>query len=163
MLIRNFKEIGTRPMCIAFNGVISDFKTVYMVIQYIFDHHPKIKEKKSEVYIFKRMGLFGGNKRIYIVPRTIIKKSAEITKDKDSIGAAKLVCFCNSVGDNPFMAGAYCGYGEAECTLNVGVSGPGVVRAAIESLPKDADLSEVANKIKQTAPQINNKRSSGFS
>ena len=84
----------------------------------------------------------------------IIKKSAEITKDKDSIGAAKLVCFCNSVGDNPFMAGAYCGYGEAECTLNVGVSGPGVVRAAIESLPKDADLSEVANKIKQTAFKI---------
>ncbi len=84
----------------------------------------------------------------------IIKKSAEITKNKDSIGAAKLVCFCNSVGDNPFMAGAYCGYGEAECTLNVGVSGPGVVRAAIESLPKDADLSEVANKIKQTAFKI---------
>jgi uncharacterized protein (UPF0210 family) len=52
------------------------------------------------------------------------------------------------------MAGAYCGYGEAECTLNVGVSGPGVVRAAIESLPKDADLSEVANKIKQTAFKI---------
>ena len=77
MLIRNFKEIGTRPMCIAFNGVISDFKTVYMVIQYIFDHHPKIKEKKSEVYIFKRMGLFGGNKRIYIVPRTIIKEKRE--------------------------------------------------------------------------------------
>lgn len=84
----------------------------------------------------------------------IIKKSAEITKDNDSIGAAKLVCFCNSVGDNPFMAGAYCGVGEGECTLNVGVSGPGVVRAAIESLPKDADLSEVANKIKQTAFKI---------
>ena len=77
MLIRNFKEIGTRPMCIAFNGITSDFKTVYMVIQYIFDHHPKIKAKKSEVYIFKRMGLFGGNKRIYIVPRTIIKDSRE--------------------------------------------------------------------------------------
>ena len=84
----------------------------------------------------------------------IIKKSAEITKDNDSIGAAKLVCFCNSVGDNPFMAGAYCGVGEGECTLNVGVSGPGVVRAAIESLSKDADLSEVANKIKQTAFKI---------
>ena len=84
----------------------------------------------------------------------IIKKSAELTKDKDSIGAAKLVVFCNSASDNPFMAGAYCGYGEPECALNVGVSGPGVVRAAIESLPEDADFSEVANKIKQTAYKI---------
>lgn len=84
----------------------------------------------------------------------IIKKSAELTKDRDSIGAAKLVCFCNSAGDNPFMAGAYCGYGEPECALNVGVSGPGVVRAAIESLPKDANFSELANKIKQTAFKI---------
>ena len=84
----------------------------------------------------------------------IIKKSAELTKDKDSIGAAKLVVFCNSASDNPFMAGAYCGYGEPECALNVGVSGPGVVRAAIESLPANADFSEVANKIKQTAYKI---------
>ena len=84
----------------------------------------------------------------------IMKKSAELTKDKDSIGAAKLVCFCNSVSDNPFMAGAYCGYGEPECALNVGVSGPGVVRAAIESLNKDADLSEVANTIKKIAYKI---------
>ena len=84
----------------------------------------------------------------------IIKKSAELTKDRDSIGAAKLVCFCNSAGDNPFMAGAYCGYGEPECALNVGVSGPGVVRAAIESLPKDANFGDVANKIKQTAFKI---------
>lgn len=84
----------------------------------------------------------------------IIKKSAEHTKDRDSIGAAKLVCFCNSASDNPFMAGAYCGYGEPECALNVGVSGPGVVRAAIEHLPKGADLSEVANTIKKIAYKI---------
>lgn len=84
----------------------------------------------------------------------IIKKSAELTKDRDGIGAAKLVCFCNSAGDNPFMAGAFCGIGEPECALNVGVSGPGVVRAAIEAMPKDADLSEVANKIKQIAYKI---------
>ena len=83
-----------------------------------------------------------------------IKKSAELTKDKDCIGAAKLVCFCNSPGDNPFMAGAFCGFGEPECALNVGVSGPGVVRAAIESLPKDADMSILANKIKQIAFKI---------
>lgn len=84
----------------------------------------------------------------------IIKKSAELTKDKDCIGAAKLVCFCNSPGDNPFMAGAFCGIGEPECALNVGVSGPGVVRAAVEDLPADADMSVLANKIKQTAFKI---------
>lgn len=84
----------------------------------------------------------------------IIKKSAELTKDKDGIGAAKLVVFCNSVGDNPFMAGAFCGISEPECALNIGVSGPGVVRAAIASLPKDASLTELANKIKQTAYKI---------
>ncbi len=84
----------------------------------------------------------------------VMKKAAELTKDRDSIGAAKLVCFCNSASDNPFMAGAYCGFGEPECALNVGVSGPGVVRAAIESLPKDADLSEIANTIKKIAYKI---------
>ena len=83
-----------------------------------------------------------------------IKKAAELTKDADGLGAAKLVCFCNSAGDNPFMAGAFCGIGEPECALNVGVSGPGVVRAAIEALPKDADLSMLANKIKQIAYKI---------
>ena len=83
-----------------------------------------------------------------------IKKAAELTKDKDCIGAAKLVCFCNSPGDNPFMAGAFCGMGEPECALNVGVSGPGVVRAAILDLPDGADMSDLANKIKQTAYKI---------
>ena len=84
----------------------------------------------------------------------IIKLSAQKTKDSDGIGAAKLVVFCNSPGDNPFMAGAFCGIGESECALNVGVSGPGVVRAAVENLEKDADLSTLANKIKQIAYKI---------
>lgn len=84
----------------------------------------------------------------------IIKKSAEVTADCDGLGAAKLVVFCNSPGDNPFMAGAFCGVGEPECALNVGVSGPGVVRAVVASLPKDASLSDLANKIKQTAYKI---------
>ena len=83
-----------------------------------------------------------------------IKKSAELTADKDGLGAAKLVVFCNSVSDNPFMAGAYCGYGEPECALNIGVSGPGVVRAAILDLDKKADLGVLSNKIKQTAYKI---------
>ncbi len=84
----------------------------------------------------------------------VIKEAAELTSDKDGLGAAKFVCFCNSVSDNPFMAGAYCGYGEPECALNVGVSGPGVVKNAISQLPKDADLSELAVRIKQTAYKI---------
>ncbi len=83
-----------------------------------------------------------------------IKEAARLTADRDGIGAAKLVCFCNSVNDNPFMAGAYCGMSEPECALNVGVSGPGVVRAAIEDLPKDADMSVLANTIKKTAFKI---------
>ena len=85
---------------------------------------------------------------------SIIKKSAELTKDNDSIGAAKLVVFCNVPSDNPFMAGAFCGIGEPECALNVGVSGPGVVRAAVSALPKDSDMSELANKIKEIAYKI---------
>jgi len=84
----------------------------------------------------------------------IIKKSAELTKDQDGIGAAKLVVFCNVPGDNPFMAGAFCGMGEPECALNVGVSGPGVVRAAVEALPKNANMSDLANKIKEIAFKI---------
>ena len=83
-----------------------------------------------------------------------VKKAAEFTKDRDGLGAAKLVCFCNSASDNPFMAGAYCGVGEPECALNVGVSGPGVVRAAIEAMPEGSDMSDLANKIKQIAYKI---------
>lgn len=84
----------------------------------------------------------------------IVKKSAELTADKDGLGAAKLVCFCNAPGDNPFMAGAFSGYGEPECALNVGVSGPGVVMAAVQDLQKGADFSEVANTIKRVAFKI---------
>lgn len=84
----------------------------------------------------------------------IIKESAILTKEQDCIGAAKLVVFCNVPGDNPFMAGAFCGIGEPEAALNVGVSGPGVVRAAVLNLNKNANMSELANKIKQTAYKI---------
>ncbi len=84
----------------------------------------------------------------------IIKETANKTADKDGIGAAKLVCFCNAPGDNPFMAGAFHGYGEPECALNIGVSGPGVVKAAVEALPEGADFSELANTIKKIAFKI---------
>lgn len=84
----------------------------------------------------------------------IIKEAAQLTADKDGFAAAKLVCFCNSASDNPFMAGAYCGYGEPECALNIGISGPGVIRAALEEMPKDADFNQISNKIKQIAYKI---------
>ena len=84
----------------------------------------------------------------------IIVKSAELTKDRECIGASKLVVFCNSVEDNPFMAGAYHGVGEADAVINVGVSGPGVVRAAVASAPKDASIAEIADIIKKTAFKV---------
>ena len=83
-----------------------------------------------------------------------VRKSAELTNDNQCIGAAKLVVFCNAPEDNPFMAGAFHGVGEPDCVLNVGVSGPGVVRAALAKMPKDAPLNEVADKIKKTAFKI---------
>lgn len=84
----------------------------------------------------------------------IVRECAELTKDKECIGASKLVVFCNSVEDNPFMAGAYHGIGEADCVINVGVSGPGVVRAAIANVPKTASISEIAELIKKTAFKV---------
>ena len=81
------------------------------------------------------------------------KEAAYLTKDKDGIGAAKLVAFCNAVEDNPFMAGAFHGVGEADVVINVGVSGPGVVKKALEKIP-DADLTEAAEMIKRTAFKI---------
>ena len=83
----------------------------------------------------------------------IIKKSAEITADKQCIGPAKLVVFCNAPDDNPFMAGAFHGTGEPDCVINVGVSGPGVVRSAITKYP-DASINEIADIIKKTAFKI---------
>ena len=83
----------------------------------------------------------------------IVKKTAELTSDRNCIGAAKLVVFCNAVEDNPFMAGAFHGVGEAGAAINVGVSGPGVVRAAL-SKHKGEDLSYVAECIKRTAFKI---------
>ena len=82
-----------------------------------------------------------------------VKEAAVLTADRDCIGPAKLVVFCNAPEDNPFMAGAFHGPGEPECVINVGVSGPGVVRAALAKCP-DGDLTEVANLIKKTAFKI---------
>ncbi len=84
----------------------------------------------------------------------VVYDAAYLTKDKNCIGAGKLVVFCNAVDDNPFMAGAFHGVGEADCVINVGVSGPGVVRSAIKKAPKSASISEIADIIKKTAFKI---------
>lgn len=83
----------------------------------------------------------------------IIKETARLTRDKDSIGCAKLVIFCNAVDDNPFMAGAFHGVGEGECAINVGVSGPGVVRRALSEV-READFGELCETVKRTAFKI---------
>jgi uncharacterized protein (UPF0210 family) len=83
-----------------------------------------------------------------------VVEAAELTKERECIGASKLVVFCNSVEDNPFMAGAYHGIGEADAVINVGVSGPGVVRAAVAKAPKDASIAEIADIIKKTAFKV---------
>ena len=83
----------------------------------------------------------------------VIKNAAYATEDRDCIGAAKLVVFCNAPDDNPFMAGAFHGAGEADCVINVGVSGPGVVRSALTKIP-GANITEVADMVKKTAFKI---------
>ena len=84
----------------------------------------------------------------------VIKETAALTADRDSFGCGKLVVFSNMVEDNPFMAGAMHGAGEPDAVVNVGISGPGVVRAVVSTLPEDADLTSVAEAIKATAFKI---------
>ena len=90
---------------------------------------------------------------VLMAAQTIID-AAKLTADQDSVGASKFVCFANMVEDSPFMAGAVHGGGEADAVINVGVSGPGVMAAALETLPDSASMMEVAEKIKQTAFKI---------
>jgi uncharacterized protein (UPF0210 family) len=83
----------------------------------------------------------------------IVLKTAEATKERDSLGCAKLVIFCNAPDDNPFMAGAFHGVTEADAIINVGVSGPGVVKTALESV-RGADFGTLCETIKKTAFKI---------
>lgn len=83
----------------------------------------------------------------------IIKLAAEYTADRESIGCAKLVVFCNAPEDNPFMAGAFHGVGEHDTVINVGVSGPGVVKKALEDV-KDGDFETLCETVKRTAFKI---------
>lgn len=82
-----------------------------------------------------------------------IKEAAILTKDDNCIGPGKLVVFCNAPEDNPFMAGAFHGISEPDCVINVGVSGPGVVRAAVAKYP-DYSINEIAELIKKTAFKV---------
>ena len=84
----------------------------------------------------------------------IVKETAALTADRQSIGCAKLVVLCNAPEDNPFMAGAFHGFGEPDCVINVGVSGPGVVRAALARLGKDAPIQTLADTVKRTAFKV---------
>lgn len=84
----------------------------------------------------------------------IVKKTAELTADRQAIGCAKLVIFANIPEDNPFMAGSLHGPGEGDCALNVGVSGPGVVFRAVKNLPEDADFEIISETIKKIAFKI---------
>ena len=73
MLSRNLNEIGNRPICIAFNGIMPDFKDVFKVIIYMFENDEKLKKKRENCILFKRNGILGGNKRIFIVPKKAVK------------------------------------------------------------------------------------------
>lgn len=84
----------------------------------------------------------------------VVRRCSEMTSDRNCIAAAKLVVFCNAPEDNPFMAGAFHGVGEGDCVINVGVSGPGVVRAALAKVPRTATMDEMADLIKRTAFKI---------
>ena len=83
----------------------------------------------------------------------IVLETAEASKDQDSLGCAKLVVFCNAPDDNPFMAGAFHGVTEADCIINVGVSGPGVVKTALEAV-RGADFQTLCEMIKRTAFKV---------
>ena len=83
----------------------------------------------------------------------VIRETAEYTKESDSLGCAKLVVFCNAPDDNPFMAGAFHGVTEADCVINVGVSGPGVVKTALEKV-RGKDFETLCETIKKTAFKV---------
>ena len=90
---------------------------------------------------------------VLVMAQTILDTAHE-TADRDGIGCAKLVVFANAVEDNPFMAGAFHGAGEADAVINVGVSGPGVVRAVLAELDEGADITQIAEAIKATTFKI---------
>lgn len=122
----------------------------------VIESLPEVLSKTEKVCSFVNVASTksGINMDAILKMGRVIKEIAKKTADKDSIGCAKLVVFANAVEDNPFMAGSFHGPGEPECTVNIGVSGPGVVKYALKKLGKDANLGEVAETIKKVAFKI---------
>lgn len=120
----------------------------------IIDSLPLILSKTNKVCAFVNVASTKAGINMGVVTRLgqIIHEIS--IKSKKAIGCAKLVVFCNSVNDNPFMAGGFHGITGKDSVINVGISGPGVVRNTVENLPKDLPLEELANEIKKTAFKI---------
>lgn len=120
----------------------------------IIESLPAVLSQTNRVCAFVNVASTKAGINMDIVARLghIIHDTAE--KSKQAIGCAKLVVFCNSVNDNPFMAGGFHGITGKEAMINVGISGPGVIRRTIKDLPKDLPLQDLANEIKKTAFKI---------
>lgn len=116
---------------------------------------PKALEQTSKICASVNIGSTksGINMDAVKLMGEVVRESAELTKDNNCIGPAKLVVLCNAPEDNPFMAGAFHGIGEPDCVIHVGVSGPGVVQSAIKKCP-NGDMGEIAEIIKKTAFKI---------
>ena len=120
----------------------------------VIESLPEVLSKTNKVCAFVNVASTKAGINMDIVARLgqIILETS--TKSKQAIGCAKLVVFCNAVNDNPFMAGGFHGVACKDSVINVGISGPGVIRNAIANLPKDLPLEELANEIKKTAFKI---------
>lgn len=122
--------------------------------QVLIESLPEVFQRTERVCAFLNVASFkaGINMRAVAKLGAIIHEIAKTTPR--AIGCAKLVVFANAVSDNPFMAGGFHGIGEGDTVINVGISGPGVVRSALEKEPKDAPLDRIAECIKKTAFKI---------
>jgi uncharacterized protein len=120
----------------------------------IIDSLPQVLSKTEKVCAFVSLASTKAGINMPMIMKTgkAIKEISE--NSKNAIGCAKLVVFANAVNDNPFMAGGFHGLPCKDTVINVGISGPGVVRSMMESLPKDMPLDELANEIKKTAFKI---------
>lgn len=123
--------------------------------QKLIDSLPEVLSNTSRVCSSINVGSsrYGINMDVLKTIGKTILDIANLTKEKDSIGCAKFVVFCNSVEDNPFMAGAYHGIGESDTVINVGISGPGVIKKALEN-SKDLDFEAICEIIKKEAFKI---------
>jgi uncharacterized protein (UPF0210 family) len=134
-------------------GALVDYGATY-ADKVIIDSLPEVLSKTDRVCSFVGVASTKAGINMDMVARMgrIIHEASK--KSKDAIACAKLVVFCNAVSDNPFMAGGFHGVNCKETVINVGISGPGVVRSTVKSLPQNLSLEELANEIKKTAFKI---------